>query len=264
MPEITSNMVRDAANRTGFSLEFKAKNILEQKNYNTKYNEVLIFDNESQETDIIAWETKFQDMILECKGAKEGIVLILIKEPESKKLHPSKICNLDISDTGSKLVNTYYQFEKNTWLTFTGDFYQLKNTQEGKILTTATKNNVDTNFYKAQLQILKAIVLNANLNAKYESQFPKDITPIILTNSEIWVVDYENTTEKKYKWVLHRAILSESSAKFTCNGEPRSWYTLPIVDVQYFDDFLKSLKENTQTTMQNKNSMIKEACINSK
>jgi hypothetical protein len=243
MADITSNMVKEAANKTGFFLEFKAKTILEDNGYNIRFNEELIFNNDSQQIDILAWKTRFQDVIIECKGAKEGSVLILVKEPESKRIHPGGICNLDIADTGSKLVNTYYHFQVNTWLTFTGDFYHLKN---DKILTPATKSDIDSNFFKAQQQISKAIGLSAKINKEKESMFPKDITPIILTNATIWVVDCENNTEKKYKWVLHRVSYPDSSTTISCNGNTRSWYILPIVNIEYFEAFLKSLSQNSK------------------
>lgn len=257
MTEVTKGMVKKAADTTGFGLEFRAKEILEGNQYTTQFNEDLI--------DVLAWEVCFQELLIECKGAKKGSVLLLIKEPSQKSIHPNNYVNLDISGTDTKLINTYYEYEltHRTWLTFTGDFYHLKGSDKNATLNRTTKSDFDGNFYKAQGQLSKAIAIRAKLNTSKKSEPPKDVTPILLTNAEIWVVDYENKTELKYKWVLHRVNCFDEEAKFYNNGDNMGWYVLPIVNIEYFDDFLKCLKNNTDVGISTKTSLIADGRITS-
>lgn len=262
MSEVTKSMVKTAADSTGFGLEFRAKEILETNQYKTNFNEDLVFNGISQQIDVLAWKTVCQELLIECKGSKKGSVLLLIKEPRMKSIDSNNIASLDVSGTDTKLINTYYEYSiPRTWLTFTGDFFHLKISGKNTILNQTPKSDFDSNFYKAQGQLSKAITINAKLNTQRKTGLPKDVMPILLTNSEIWVVDYEENMEIKYKWVLHRVSCFDEETEFYRNGDNIGWYILPIVNIEYFDDFLKCLEKNTETDSNFKVSLIEDGSI---
>lgn len=264
--EITSEMILEAANKTGFGLEFKVSQILDNNGYTIKFNEEIRADGHTQQVDILAWKTRYQELLIECKGAREDSALILIKEPKSKTLNPSKeLGNPPINKTDFKLIQVFYDIEKvtNTWLTFTGDFYHLKKEGKNNILNRTPTNIEGGNFYKAQTQLAEAIWINAQSKNKLESQYQKNISPIIITNSELWVVDCEENTSKKYKWVLHKTSQQNQLLNLQVNDKLRYWHITPIVNICYFPDFLSEYDDyiNKNQWSQNINIQIPEGAI---
>ena len=232
-------LIRNAACEYGFNLEFRTKAIFEQNNYTTESNKLIRDAERIIEIDVIAEKDSNHIFIVECKGANKDSHLILIKEPQEDQQYFSRnvIANSNYRITGVE------SSKKDMFCTFTGDFFHH---QQQKLKKTS-KNDSENNFYKAQAQLLEAVSLMAKKDSKYVSH----VSPIIVTNAKIWVVDYQNSSENhagvmNYKWVFHKTqvpkILSlekqENREALTC--------VVPIVNVEYLNDFLlKSLNTST-------------------
>lgn len=231
MSDKEQNIIK-AAQMSGFNLEFKAKEILDANNYSTEIGKCYTFNDDYIEPDIVSTQFKGRYLIGECKGSSADSILILIKEA-NKNNNDFNSRGFKISDApNSKLV----QFEPDGWdafKTITGDFYSSN-------LKKISKNDSKNNFYKAQNQITSGIKALADSlkNDKSEMSY---ITPFILTNSEIWIIDFnkDTTQAKPYKWALHETLAGSSLPLELACGEQRNKYCLPIINIQYFDEFVQ-------------------------
>lgn len=78
MPD--EDLVKIAANKYGFNLEFKTKNIFEKNGFVTKHNILMKLNEELLEIDLIANKYVDRHFIVECKGTDSSSCLILVKE----------------------------------------------------------------------------------------------------------------------------------------------------------------------------------------
>ncbi len=223
-------LVKIAANKYGFNLEFKTKSIFEKNGFITKHNYLMKLDDELLEIDLIANKHPDRHFIIECKGTDSSSSLILVKE-SAEQDNVTTLMRHCIEGTNYRLVG----YESPEFCTFTGDFFNNNNSKE---LKKASRNEDDNNFYKAQSQIIDAI----SAFLKNESPSVSYIIPVIVTNAKIWVVDYNNpekTETTQFKWVFHKVKLGNN---FTL--EPRAQesevfsFVLPVVSIHYLDEYL--------------------------
>ncbi|STY28808.1 Uncharacterised protein [Legionella wadsworthii] len=221
----------EAASKSGFNL---VKDVLDKRSYHTTIGKCIKFNNTDIQPDIISAQWKGRHLLGECKGSTPESSLILIREANN----PSNLFNdhgLVIENTNNRLV----QFHAEGWgafQTFTGDFYYYNDNK--KEYKKYSKSDSENNFFKAQNQITKAIsAFSSEINSNTEQNY---ITPFIVTNSKIWVVDFNSikTEAKAYKWVLHET-LTASVLKLEQNGKEIYKYSLPIINIEYFDDFVE-------------------------
>lgn len=232
-------LVKIAANRYGFNLEFKTKSILEKNGFITKHNNLMKLNDETLEIDLIANKYPDRHFIIECKGTDSSSVLILVKE-SAEQDSVTNIMRHKIEGTNYRIVG----YEPPSFCTFTGDFFN----NSAKELKKASRNDDENNFYKAQLQITDAI--SAFIND--ESLGVSHIIPVIVTNARIWVVDYnnpENTEVTEFKYLLHKVKLA-NNLKLESNDEGSEVLTfvIPVVGINYLDEFIKVAQNmNTST-----------------
>lgn len=231
-------LVKIAANKYGFNLEFKTKDIFEKNGFLTKHNNLLKLKDKLLEVDLIANKYADRHFIVECKGTDSSSSLILVKE-SSEQDNTTSLMRHVIEDTNYRLIG----YESPAFCTFTGDFFN----KTSKELKKASRNDDDNNFYKAQSQIID--VISAFL--KNDSLGVSHIIPMIVTNAKIWVVDFNKPEEietTEYKWVFHKVKLGndfklESRSK---ESEVLS-FVLPVVSIYYLDEFIK-IAQNMNTS----------------
>ncbi|CAM3008167.1 hypothetical protein [Legionella worsleiensis] len=236
---IDEELVKTAANKYGFNLEFKTKSIFEKNGFCTKHNVLVKLNDESLEIDLLANKYVDRHFIIECKGTDSSSALILVKESVEQD-NMADMRRRNIEGTNFRLVG----FEGENFCTFTGDFFN-NNTKE---LKKSSRNDDENNFYKAQLQIndaISAFIQSASSGVSY-------ITPVIVTNASIWVVDYNNpdkTEVDEFRWVLHKVKLG-NNFKFVSREEESEVlsFILPVVNINYLDSFIKdAINMNTST-----------------
>lgn len=236
-------LVTQAAEKYGFNLEFKTKEIFEKNQYQVDLNVPL---RDGIEVDVHASRDQNRQVLIECKGTDPSSCLILIKDP--KKNYKTNRYNIPNSKFA---IAQYKPHAGSDFYTFTGDFFNLKN----KELKRSSINDENNNFYKAQIQIMEA------LNAFYMSEasrtvlsmFEEDnnngeseercfLIPMIVTNADkIWVVDYskKDGIAKPHKWVLQRARINDYIHIEYKNGEKPYSISVAVVSINYLDQFLK-------------------------
>lgn len=232
-------LILDAANKYGFNLEFRAKKILEEKNFTVLMNQLIKNEDEFVEVDIKAAQYQGRDWLIECKGSSSSSYLIMIKEvggidPKmyNTRRHAIKGSNYRIAQFKPD-INQYF-------FTFTGDFFN----KTGKQLKKASKNDAENNFFKAQNQILSAIkaISLTDTDKNKARDFPI-IIPIIITNAKIWAIDYNNSVAPEvtpYKWVLHK-IPTKNNLYITPKKEREfNSISILILNIEYFDEFLNN------------------------
>jgi len=109
-------LVKQAAEKYGFNLEFKTKKILEENQYQVDLNVPLTGDIE---VDVKASKYKHMQLIIECKGADPTSCLILVKE--AKKEHYNSRRHI-IAHTNFAIAQ-YKPHPDSEFYTFTGDFF---------------------------------------------------------------------------------------------------------------------------------------------
>ena len=233
---VTQDLIKKAAERYGYNLEFKAKKILEELNFRTDLNRTSTLDQELIETDIIAIGGFNNDLhlIIECKGIAQGSCLLLIKETKKYEHVSEGKTRFDIDNSKYKIP--LYKSTEEIQYTFTGDFF-INNTKELKKIS---KDDSQNNFYKAQQQIINSILAYSRIPEVNE---PTDyIVPLIVTNAEIWIIDYNQDKPicQNYQWVLHRLITTKFSSSF-------NFIPIQIVNINHLSDFLTTLKKSQNT-----------------
>lgn len=219
--ELNKKNVGIIAENHGYLIEFEVSKTLKEINKPPVHVEMghLVGPN-NIEIDVVAAFSNRQYLI-ECKGNQKGSGLILVKAPLSmikkegqcnaKFLKLSKVgvggnqllMIREAEERGLRVGNEFhlFNFDINNQVsapyTINGDFY--KPDKKG-----FDKNDPRNNLYKAQQQICEAI--------EYFSPFEgcgSSVIPMIVTNSDIWVIDYENGENPevtKHKWVIHRVV----------------------------------------------------------
>ena len=129
------------------------------------------------------------------------------------------------------------QFEPcdNYFFTFSEDFFK---TEKNGDLKKMTRNDDDNNFYKAINQIQASIIAASKIPFPLiERNKVKTIIPMIITNADIYVIDYASTPQPKvsqHKWILHKATVSIDM----CLKDKAMMLALPVVNINYLNDFL--------------------------
>lgn len=242
------DLVIKAAEKYGFNLEFKTKNLFQAKGYSTEINKLYQYDGELLELDVQA-ELNDRLFIVECKGTASNSMLILVKDPDNSE---SLYSRREI-DKHSRIMGFG---GTGLFCTFTGDFF----TKEQHQLKKLSKNDTENNFYKAQTQVSNALcAVSSTIQNRLNSNNTIHIMPLIVTNAQIWVIDYEQTPTSAtlHKWVKHKAI--PNTRLLTLLGDNQVFtYLVNIVNINYLKDFLdKSFNMNrSKGTVDNLNDTL--------
>lgn len=251
------DLVKEAADKMGFNMEYKAKEIFDGYNYHTDFNVDLEWEGHWNQVDIRAYLNKHQNFIVECKGSSMGSYLLLIKEPAVKHENYNSAPSFIIGNTGVELHQILYNAPTSTQLTFTGDFFHKK----GEALAPTSKNIDDSNFFKAQIQLSESIFIQSKLDEPFSYHLPKSITPMILTNASIWVIDYEKSEQINCKWALHRVSLINHSLILMHGEVEIKWYILPVVNIRYLKEFLCDYDKNTKDVGSKRHPRVSDGII---
>lgn len=186
MAEIQKELIIKAAEQYGFNLEFKTSKKLEETGFVCELNEILPFGNSTVEVDLIARKQfSYLHLIIECKGADEDTILLLVKG-SNNRIKNDKPAQYDSRYTIGNVIQIP-MFEINTKSaahTITGDFFRKAEENKKEVVLKKTSKNDDrTKFYKAQQQILAAIeAYSKKLVAEEDIQH---VVPLIVTNADI-------------------------------------------------------------------------------
>ncbi len=234
MPSLDENEIKEAADKYGFNLEFKTGSCFKEKGYSTNLNELL----SGVEIDVIAVNDD-EHLLIECKGACQGTALILIKAPkniEDKVKGTSEKSRWILNDDYKMPILT---LPREAIYTSTGDFF-LAN--RNKSLVKASKNNANNNFYKAQQQVKEAMVeyLKIPPHRVEDDTNSHAIVPLIVTNAEIWVVDYslEEPTVIRHNYVFHVAHVNNELTLSHVSGEVCQAFSIPVVNINSLPKFI--------------------------
>lgn len=226
-------LVEQAAKTYGFNLEHRAKGVFEKRGCFVETNKLLFVEKGFIEIDIFAKNklNSTRQFIVECKGTHKDSYLILIKDLSSE--NHEQIKRVSIKNTNYRITGIE-SAKKDIFCTFTGDFFS---SHQGK-LKKISKNDSENNLYKAQVQLLDAISAISKTNTANNGACTY-LTPIIITNAKIWVVDYSSSTEEvsvtqPYKWVFHKI---QTSQEETADGF--FMHTIIIVSVDFLDEFVE-------------------------
>lgn len=225
-------LVEQAAKAYGFNLEYRAKGIFEQRGCVVETNKFLSVEKGFIEIDIFAKnkQNPTRQFVVECKGTHKDSYLILIKDLSSK--NHEQIKRASIKNTNYR-VTGIESAKKDIFCTFSGDFFSSHQSKLKKI----SKNDSENNLYKAQEQLLDAISAISKMDTA-NNDVCTYLTPIIITNAKIWVVDYSSSTEEEgvtqqYKWVFHKIQMSK---EVTVDG---LFVHAIIINVEFLDEFVK-------------------------
>lgn len=215
--------VIEAAQKSGFNLEFKTKKVFEERGDRCTFNQLINFNDNLIEIDITS-QALNDHIIVECKGGDPDSYLILIKDASNQ----SRRSNIKICDNIYLQQFTYFG---DAPVSFTGDFY---NSNFNRI----SKDDSKSNFYKAQEQIANAIPAYSDFITRSISPESSNILPIIVTNTKIFVVDFElnEPTAQNYKWAFHRV---KNNNHISSNEDLD--YIIPVVNIEYLQTFFSSI-----------------------
>lgn len=228
---MNKDLILNAASKSGFKLEFETKKIFSEKGFKTEINQSYLYKDVPFEIDIVAsYQRPEIHFVVECKGSESTSCLILVKDAVSNE--KMAIARSIFLNSNARLVG----FNSTTRIpsSITGDFY--RNTD--KALIKLSKNDEENNFYKAQQQI-KDGILAFYKHIEELNETPYYIVPLIVTNSQIWAVDYnwDEPQCAKYKWFLQKIKL-DSRFKLSTNNTPTTSLLVPIVNIDYLKDFV--------------------------
>jgi hypothetical protein len=250
-------LVKQAAERYGFNLEFKTKKILEENKYQVDLNVPL---TGGTEVDVKASKYQTVQILIECKGTDPTSCLVLIKEAKGEYYNTRR----HIIAHTNFAISQYKPDPKAEFYTFTGDFFKKTNKTE---LTKTAINDDNNNFYKAQIQIMEALNAIARrmasknrLKQLMNNQNGGDLdireheelvylVPIIVTNASIWVVDYtqDEIIVEPHRWVLQKARINEQILLENKNGDTPYSISVAIVSINYLDQFLGCVDNSSLT-----------------
>lgn len=229
----------DAAQKQGFKLEFETHSILNDYlnkgalkkvrsgvNFpvnrpptdmghlqtNTIVREIDVYGSCCSSTHQVAIH-----FLIECKGTSPENKLLLVEETNSAYYQPNNIFTEilipDLSIDGGLLTSggkSILSSKNNGPLqVFTGDFFKW---DENKcIYTQAAKNEDANNLYKGVHQLnvaIAAMIANRQLRI---SQYQNILVPMIVTNAEISVVNYEENEIFTVPWAFYRNRIEGSA-----------------------------------------------------
>lgn len=259
-------LIKKTAEKYGFNLEFRTSKILEKDSYASLLNKVIQHGSKLTEIDVLA--TKYNEglhLVVECKGANNNSLLILVKSSNStlneyKNSHTNATRYI-IDDSEYRIpIAPINKSPSDPIYTITGDFFQMN---DSKTLKKYSKNDEGNNFYKAQQQIIEAIDVYSKEPIKNpEGDQRKDyIVPLIVTNSEIWVIDFndDETKASNHKWVLHRTLINDKKLPLKLNGIYCSYFPITIVNINHLESALKNINKVTyESKLQFDNSLIED------
>jgi len=247
-----------AAEKSGFNLEFKANDIISNAGFNTELNHVLIHDNQNKEIDIIAEYKNKCHLVVECKGSGNNSILIAVKASTERYENDKKLLgNFYINPNSQTIIRleTFDIANAAEHYTITGDFFTWKSNK--KLLNKASKNDDMNNFYKAQRQILDALIaykwkLSQATNKQHRERH--SLIPLIITNVPIWVVHYgksktDQTSEPRaqmHKWIFQRLIIDNKLPIYTyqpdyCLIKSPVSYPLAIINIDYLEEAIEQI-----------------------
>lgn len=213
----------EAAQKSGFNLEFKTKKVFEERGDICTFNQLINFQNNLIEIDITSRAFN-EHIIVECKGGTPDSYLILIKDPSDTNR------NYNINIRENIYLNQFVYFG-DAPITFTGDFYS-------NTYNRISKDDSKNNFYKAQEQIANAIPAYSDFIINSISSETNFILPIIVTNTKIFVVDFESNepSAQNYKWIFHRV---KNNNHIGSNNVLD--YIIPVVNIEHLQTFISSI-----------------------
>lgn len=265
------DLVREAAQKYGFNLEFKTKKILEENQYQVDLNVPL---TGGIEVDVKATKDQHKQVLIECKGTDPTSCLILVKEAKSEYYNSRRHI---IAHTNFAIAQ-YKPHPESDFYTFTGDFFNLRNkNNKKKELTRNSSTDSNNNFYKAQSQIIEALnAISKPMASENQFQLQMAISksdlssedklkaliniddlniikhenlcyliPVIVTNvKSIWVVDYtqDEVIVEPHQWVLQKARINEQIPLKSKNGEKPYSISISVVSISYLSQFLKFIE----------------------
>jgi len=145
-------------------------------------------------------------------------------------------------------------------MTFTGDFFH----KDNKGLKKTSNNDSENNFYKAQQQITDAVcaVVKNNEGIAATEETPNHLIPLIITNAQIWVVDYEKdpVNATSHKWVKHK-VRSNPALQLHNNTTLVHTYLAHVVNINYLSEFLEKANNMNRSygTVDSLNNTLIEA-----
>ena len=245
-----NELILDAADRYGFNMEFQVKKkILENMHRNNEKFDVLLNQlipnkDDFVEVDVMTLKRPLGDFVIECKGSSSSSRLILIQEDNAANPKEYNTTRHQINGSHYHRIAQFKPDKNQYFFTFTGDFFNKQGNQLNKI----SKNDAENNFFKAQIQILSAIK-EISLKEVEKTDGDEDIifiVPIIITNAQIYIIDYnqKNTQVKNFKWVLHKAPIKNTLSIDSKKDEDVGSISILVLNINYFDDFLKEYKFN--------------------
>ncbi|ADG25964.1 TPA: hypothetical protein JBA76_08655 [Legionella pneumophila subsp. pneumophila] len=223
-----NDLIQNAADKYGFNIEFKTKKIFQELELDAEVNSIF----NGIEIDLVSPSHK-PKFIIECKGAQADTILVLIKESNDKAYTKHKV----IKD--SKYGIPYYSMGPSIFTTFTGDFF----TKSKNELKRISKNDNQNNFYKALDQITKAVAACTKQPLDSEMKY---LYPLIVTNADIWVVDYNDMDKPQvvnHKWVIHKVKNDNQVINFEPDFESY-FYPVLIININYLKELLAQLVKN--------------------
>ncbi len=237
----------DTANQYGFNLEFKTNKTLDEKGYNCLMNETFPTKDGFVEIDVIAKDA-IHHLLIECKGASKDTILLLTKAATNR------IAKDKIGHTRYNVNNGDYRMPifnigtDQAIYTNSGDFFHIKKDGSSpESINKASKNDAQNNFYKAQKQLLAAITAYSNANPldttnQVHSTY---IVPLIVTNAQIWVVDYNENEPKisQQGGTLHRVVNDDNVLYLDIGGDSAKSFVIPVINYSYLESFLRKLND---------------------
>ncbi|VEG89829.1 NERD domain-containing protein [Legionella spiritensis] len=236
--------IKDAAKKYGFDLEYRTKKAFKNLNENiiVETNVCFVTDNDTVEIDVIAKIPYQYHFLVECKGTHSDSILLLVRDHNSRTFNQQG----SILSSSDRLLQ-FTPDKDQDFFTFTGDFFN----KRGGELKPSSKNDNDNNLYKAQVQIIDAI--QAYLHYKSDDAFIEDtsssgqreIIPLIVTNADIWVINYGEEPEsvKQYKWVLHNVRVN---SKLNLD-DSRENFLILIISIKYLQELITNgLTKNSE------------------
>lgn len=230
-------LVIEAAEKYGFNLEFKTRDIFRKHGYSTEINKMYSYKDGFIQIDV---EAKLQDrlFLVECKGTASDSLLILIQDSKDSEDSETIYTRRVIHGSDFRIMGFG---GLGRFCTSSGDFF----TKDQKKLKKTSKNDTENNFFKAQTQITDALcAVHSTIKCKPNWEVnPINVMPVIVTNAKIWAIDYEETPKKatQHKWVKHK-VISNTELPILLNDDKVPTYLAHVVNVDYLGEFLDKCK----------------------
>ena len=260
MDESEKKLVKDIALQNGYLIEFevsKALNAIDDSSKTISMGHLV--GNNNIEIDVVAAFYK-KHYLIECKGCEKKSFLILVKAPSLMKNNDDnssmRMMNVEFgemprpSPNGDgyifeyKIFNFNINHKNSAPYTVNGDFH--KNGSTKKFDTADSRSNL----YKAQQQICEAMVNYEPSKFEHDDDQRCSVIPMIVTNSNICVIDYEKENEPvvaQHKWVIHRVANKLKNLRIIKNNNNRhktTVFQLLIVNKRYVKELVEIINKH--------------------